>query len=242
MESTGVSNRIHVSAEFAQEMMNARKGHWVVARPDHVMVKGKGDMQTYFLEFRNCSAENGDENSADDFTSEDGASSDGGDAKDLDKAFFKEGVNAYGLVGLPVDAGTTYLTSKVERLVEWNVDMLSTILKDIVARRESIGALNDPDSKLRELENQYLSSKKSFLSEAQEIITLPPFWKGKSKSREAIKIDKKVTAQLHLFILKIARSYHDNPFHNFEHASHVTMSVVSYRSSHASYGLIVSEF
>jgi hypothetical protein len=35
-----------------------------------------------------------------------------------------------------------------------------------------------------------------------------------------------VVEQLHDFISNVAALYTDNPFHNFEHASHVTMSVV----------------
>jgi hypothetical protein len=231
MESTGSPDRIHVSAEFAHEMQKVGKGHWIVARQDPVLVKGKGSLQTYFLEFKNDDTPvNADGYVSEDFTSEDGGSSESGDTKDLDKELFKQEVSSFGVGGLAGEAGSSYLSSKVERLVEWNVDLLSSILKDIVARRESVGAVPESDLRLAELENEYLSSKGNVLSEVQEIIRLPPFWKGKSKGRDSIRIDKKVIEQLHLFILKIARSYHDNPFHNFEHASHVTMSVVSDQS------------
>jgi hypothetical protein len=36
----------------------------------------------------------------------------------------------------------------------------------------------------------------------------------------------KSASQLHNYVATIASLYRDNPFHNFEHASHVTMSVV----------------
>jgi hypothetical protein len=40
------------------------------------------------------------------------------------------------------------------------------------------------------------------------------------------KLTRKYFAQLSSFVSSIAALYQDNPFHNFEHASHVTMSVV----------------
>jgi hypothetical protein len=44
--------------------------------------------------------------------------------------------------------------------------------------------------------------------------------------RNSIELADEVTSQLHNYVSTIASLYRDNPFHNFEHASHVTMSVV----------------
>lgn len=38
-------------------------------------------------------------------------------------------------------------------------------------------------------------------------------------------LSKKVADQLHQYIYEIALMYRDNPFHNYEHASHVTLSM-----------------
>lgn len=46
------------------------------------------------------------------------------------------------------------------------------------------------------------------------------------KAEAAIELDPAVQSQLNTLIAIIAGLYRDNPFHNFEHASHVTMSVV----------------
>jgi hypothetical protein len=48
----------------------------------------------------------------------------------------------------------------------------------------------------------------------------------KLEDAESIESDEKASAQLSSFVSNIAAMYQDNPFHNVEHASYVTMSVV----------------
>lgn len=58
-------------------------------------------------------------------------------------------------------------------------------------------------------------------------IVLPRFDKEVAKSGidpEDIELSDDVMDQLSDYVTTIALSYHENPFHNFEHASHVTMS------------------
>lgn len=66
------------------------------------------------------------------------------------------------------------------------------------------------------------------LNEVAEIITLPKF-DGKTRqqrvSQQSTDLSPEVVAQLRTFVEAMAGKYRDNPFHNFEHASHVTMSV-----------------
>lgn len=47
METTGQTNRIHVSDSTASELMKHNKGYWLRARKDPVKAKGKGYMKTY---------------------------------------------------------------------------------------------------------------------------------------------------------------------------------------------------
>jgi class 3 adenylate cyclase len=42
IESTGLPNRIHVSQDTAELLIEASKGHWVTAREELVSAKGKG--------------------------------------------------------------------------------------------------------------------------------------------------------------------------------------------------------
>ena len=66
------------------------------------------------------------------------------------------------------------------------------------------------------------------VEEVQEIIPLPNF-DAKSALRqedcENVVLPTQVIEQLHDFVCNIAAIYRSNAFHNFEHASHVTMSV-----------------
>ena len=49
MESNGVRGRIHVSQATADALINSGKGRWLENRQDKVEAKGKGIMQTYFV-------------------------------------------------------------------------------------------------------------------------------------------------------------------------------------------------
>ncbi len=52
MESTGIPRRIHVSQSTADALILQGKDSWLVPRKEKVMAKGKGEMQTYFLEWK----------------------------------------------------------------------------------------------------------------------------------------------------------------------------------------------
>jgi hypothetical protein len=49
IESTGKKNRVHLSKETADLLISAKKADWVKPRQDTVSVKGKGQLQTYWL-------------------------------------------------------------------------------------------------------------------------------------------------------------------------------------------------
>jgi Adenylate and Guanylate cyclase catalytic domain len=50
METTGAPNRIHVSQETANQLRAAGKSHWIQARDMLIEAKGKGTMQTYWVD------------------------------------------------------------------------------------------------------------------------------------------------------------------------------------------------
>jgi class 3 adenylate cyclase len=50
MESNGVGGKIHVSQATADLLVAAGKTKWLVKRPELVAAKGKGEMQTYWVE------------------------------------------------------------------------------------------------------------------------------------------------------------------------------------------------
>ena len=49
MESTGVTGRIQVSLETAQLLRQSQKEDWLSKRPEGVEAKGKGRLETWFL-------------------------------------------------------------------------------------------------------------------------------------------------------------------------------------------------
>jgi hypothetical protein len=50
MESTGLKQKIQISQETANRLIDCGKSSWVVPRENTIMVKGKGEMQTYWLQ------------------------------------------------------------------------------------------------------------------------------------------------------------------------------------------------
>ncbi|CAB9505272.1 Receptor-type guanylate cyclase gcy [Seminavis robusta] len=111
---------------------------------------------------------------------------------------------------------------KIGRLIEWNVEVLSGLLRSIVARRSSMG----------KKQGKVLASTVAgsmVLDEVVEIITLPEYNASDVKKQidpETISLDPEVVGQLTSLVQRIASSYRANPFHSFEHASHVVMSVL----------------
>jgi len=72
-------------------------------------------------------------------------------------------------------------------------------------------------------------SNTTVLDEVTEIITLPTFDEetaaGEQVDPETVELGDEVTKQLRHYVTSIASMYRDNPFHNFEHACHVQMSM-----------------
>jgi len=59
MKSTGIPRKIQVSQSTADCLILGGKQHWLVPRMEKVYAKGKGEVQTYFLEIRGGTEKNG---------------------------------------------------------------------------------------------------------------------------------------------------------------------------------------
>jgi len=179
VESFGLRNRIHMSQECADLVIAAGKTKWLSKREDVINAKGKGELQTYWLNF----AGDGTASSTHSSTPSDDAGAaanieandneDGGMDESEKMAILNKSVQA---AKLPV---------KIQRLVEWNSSVLLDKLKDVVLQRNA----GLPD-------------------------------------KQKMEVSPEVIDQINQYVEGVARRYHDNPFHNFEHASHVTLSVV----------------
>ena len=208
MESTGKANKIQVSQDTAELLKVGKKGHWLRLREEMVIAKGKGLMATYWIEpIRSAPTI-----STRDRTSHSSSSS--------LHTYYKEPL-------IPSPSFSSFrvknpvIDSQTERLVNWNVEVLERLLKKIVLRRIALG--NKSDSKV----DWNKPREGIVLKEVKEVIKLPRYnskYIDHAENPDSIILDKEVKPQLREYVTAIACAYHDIPFHNFHHASHVGMS------------------
>lgn len=121
----------------------------------------------------------------------------------------------YGLLDLP-SVKVAGEINKDQRLIDWQVESLLGLLKKIVAFRHQGKKKKAESFKLK------LEKGETVLDEVKEIIAMPVFDAKKSTISSAdldsVQISRAVEAQLRKFVEMVASTYHENPFHNFEHA------------------------
>jgi hypothetical protein len=81
---------------------------------------------------------------------------------------------------------------------------------------------------VKRAEKEILSKHEMPLNEVVEIINMPKFDARTQRNQldpNSVELSVDVVTQLREYVEAIAAQYRQNPFHNFEHASHVTMSV-----------------
>jgi hypothetical protein len=206
MESNGRPGQIHVSEETADLLRKAGKSHWVTPREDKIVAKGKGELSTFWVNVRTS----GTNSTTDSYLSSD---------VDLMKAD-KE----LSAVPTPEEDCLSLVGDRTRRLVEWNVDLLMRLLRNVEARRISTGRTE------MSKQNLHLSRKDgtTVLEEFKEIIALPKFDSGvleKEVDPKLLNLPSQLEEEVRDYVTTIALMYRDNPFHNFEHCSHVAMSV-----------------
>ncbi|CAB9511086.1 Receptor-type guanylate cyclase gcy [Seminavis robusta] len=237
VNKAGEADRIHLSHSTVQQLLaGGFKKRWIERRRDSMQWNG---MQTYWVRTKSGSGgkagshaarsllqEQGqvrfDESGLADETSSQRSGRSGSDMWELDNSSVQfpelEGVSAH----------LTASDNKQDRLVEWQVNMMTKLLKKIVARRNK--------SKKRFQKTNVRSPDLAAVVKAggiplqhvAEIVTLPTFDSSSAVTvgeTNAVKIKPEVISQLRGLVRELAANYRDNPFHNFEHASHVTMSV-----------------
>jgi class 3 adenylate cyclase len=134
--------------------------------------------------------------------------------------------------GYGVDANDmeyAVVSARVSRLIDWNVEVLNQMLRQILARRQTNLSKTGTPHQVK----PFVRGDGTVLEEVTEIITLREFDAATTKNQidsDSIQLSKAAEAQLFDYVTTIASLYHENPFHNFAHASHVTMSVVKLMS------------
>eukprot|EP00980_Cylindrotheca_fusiformis_P013629 scaffold3508_cov113-Cylindrotheca_fusiformis.AAC.9 len=205
MEHSGERNRVQISQATADLLAEAGFSHWMTPRESTLCLNGKGNMQTYWIS----------KNKPTRLATLDGQST---QAETVATVANSE------LTERSEDSDTGEGMDKAERLVEWTVTILTPLLQQIIASRE--GDVQDIQS-LSAAEN-VTGHGRTALEEFVPIIPLKRFDGDELRLRpdpNSIDIGNEVRSQLRTYLFIVAGMYHDNPFHNFEHAIHVTASV-----------------
>jgi hypothetical protein len=204
MESMGEPDRIHLSEKTADLLLEDGKKKWVQARKEKILVKGVGEIQTYFITQRKSAQAMSATNKLDKATETASFCSDlsagSGDLWEDDEE----------------NALMPTMSLKGQRLVDWQVESLAGLLKKIIAYR------NQGKKKRQEKVSFHFAKGETVLDEVQEIIELPEFDPKKSTitsdALAAVQLSTSGSSQLRAFVQEVAGLYHNNPFHNFEHA------------------------
>jgi hypothetical protein len=234
LETAGEGNQIHISATTARLIMDAGKEHWLVKRKDTVQLKGKGTLKTYWVTVNGSRSQQGAGGGGERGGERGGGA--GETSPELISPTAVEGVSKGLMEGDPFD-------NKTLRLIDWNMDVLTRLMKRIIARRQSArhnktsrrsctlspSSASSTDASLSPLQWTGKGDTRQPLDEVVEIIHLPKLAESERHAEEEditnIILDSDVVQLTRDYVMALAAMYHDNPFHNFEHACHVTMSV-----------------
>lgn len=106
-------------------------------------------------------------------------------------------------------------TTKQERLVAWTVEVLGSLLQQVMSSRS--GTAHPASVSLKE---QMIGMEKKVLDEFVPIISLKRFdsdeLQGRNQGSRPASIGEEATSQLRDYISNVASMYRENPFHNFE--------------------------
>jgi len=194
MESTGEKGWIQISEATAELLRSAGKTSWVAARDGTVNAKGKGLMSTYWLS--------------------------------LDRTVLRSKSTIDSCEEVPhYDARNesnmgngmeNQQKKRMARLVDWVSDILLEQIKKVVSERvhcedaskdETVIIYSDPNTEST-LNMPHLNAQLAQIS----------------LDSYSVQVPADVISSLREFVSRIANSYRNNPFYNFEHACHAVMS------------------
>ncbi|KAL3914433.1 MAG: hypothetical protein SGILL_006104, partial [Bacillariaceae sp.] len=200
--STGIANSIQLSQETADLLKNAGKEHWLISRKDRVEAKGKGELQTFFLETSKM-------------------------ARPYQSSL---GSTTHSASEIPVSPDE--IEKKKMRSAEWTVEIMAHHLKAMAQARKARRTKPADVAKIQELEQSSCTvceaGGQTVVDEIAETIIFPDNnVNGNLTSNDSgdTVLDPVVLEELRSFVLTVASLYNENPFHNFDHATHVAMSV-----------------
>jgi class 3 adenylate cyclase len=214
IESSGEPGKIHASKVTVDLLIEAGKGNWAVKREEKVLLKGKGELETFWVSSISVTPT---------------ASSASGRSPALPSASDS----------IEPKLRSTEKQSKdlLNRLVDWNVAVLLNHLEKVVSHGAARNQARESDQQSHSVFNAEEAivenvDGKLVIDEMSHTLAMPTFLadayvqnNGASpNSSHTQVIGPKVQAELRDFVSRIAKSYRNVPFHNFDHVSHVIMS------------------
>jgi hypothetical protein len=189
MEQTGKMDMMQVSQATSDLLIAAGKDHWIKPREDVIEAKGKGMLQTYWV-FPTFNSRKGSVLDETEATTSSDHSIDLGCSNQTERVH-------------------RLMMDKTMRLVDWNVDIMKRVLKQIVAHRQAAkpnrndqrGALIAHDPK------RVLVGSGMPLNEVVEIVSLPQFdakIATKQLDSKNVELPDNTVQQLREFVMNIA--------------------------------------
>jgi Adenylate and Guanylate cyclase catalytic domain len=201
LESSGMKNKIHVSAETAELLRNAGYSGIVIPRENKVVLKGKGELQTFWVQVRSLTGSN---------SASSGSASDKSDDEG-NVGTRASVVNAHDFHGTSMGGviGQAKLEPVVERLVDWNAKVLVTLLEQLCCSRAAQGRLQ-PDFVQINDEVATMRGSRNVRDDIQLLIPLPEYQEtiGQNENPSAVsKLPQVVQTELRDFVALIASGY-----------------------------------
>jgi class 3 adenylate cyclase len=211
IESAGEPGRIHTSKITADMLIAHGKGNWLEETGEAVVATGRGGLVTYWLNVDEKPRKSkqgprtGSVRNLGPLIS-DAESHDGGPVKT--GAVTVSSAKVGGTIHRS-SVSTEFITGKNDRLVSYNVEVMLSLLKKIVARRSVV------DSPNKMLENTSRNGSIA-LDEVRELIAIPEYNEEaaiKLASDYKVEIPDDVRRELRDYIFRLAAMYPPNPFH-----------------------------
>ena len=211
MESTGLRNQIHISDSTAELLRQAGKERWLENREGDVIVKGKGHMKTYWLKDSSMmtprTSSQSSMNSFYSWTSSNDEVQASHDPPTIprrrammssmarDSVVWGKSQEFSQLMDTDPPELLRQESTKVSRLIDWNVGLLTDVLKQIMARKQIAQANDESTDALPAID-----SKGHAIDEVAEVIALPSFeakaYTGNQVDPSSISLDEDAEEQL----------------------------------------------
>lgn len=186
---------IHATRETAVLLQRAGKTAWVRPRMDLVSVKGKGEMQTFWIK-----------------PSEKGTKL----VKSIPSVKLEEDYGKPHEVAIVEESNDLVRTN---RLVDWNVETLSGLLVNILSDRAERNLSPMEPRVLKAAENKYLINKGNAVDEFCAVLSMPKY-NHISSRRADVSLPAGAEDQLREYVIEISGMYRGGDevaFHNFAH-------------------------